>query len=50
LEWGLSHEKYGVWGGTSPATRRHIREELGIGVAEPRLWENDTVGYGQYER
>lgn len=50
LEWGLSHEKYGVWGGTSPATRRHMRKELGIGVAEPRLWENDTVGYGQYER
>jgi len=50
LEWGLSHEKFGIWGGTGPATRRHMRKELGIGVADPRLWAHDTVGLGQYDR
>lgn len=50
LEWALSHEKFGIWGGTAPSTRRHMRKELGIGVADPRLWESDTIGLGQYER
>ena len=38
LEWGLAHEKYGVWGGTTPVRRKIIREKIGWVVNEPKLW------------
>jgi WhiB family redox-sensing transcriptional regulator len=30
FDWGIKHEKYGVWGGTSESERRNIRRQLGI--------------------
>ena len=30
LEWGLYHEKEGIWGGTSARERRTMRRQLGI--------------------
>lgn len=30
LEWGLHHEKEGIWGGTSAAQRRIMRRQRGI--------------------
>jgi len=35
LEWGLAHEKQGVWGGTTPETRASLRRRLNIGVKDP---------------
>jgi WhiB family redox-sensing transcriptional regulator len=29
-EWGLKHEDHGVWGGTTPAERRVLRDKHGI--------------------
>ena len=29
-EWGLHHEMYGIWGGTTNSTRRQIRSRHGI--------------------
>jgi WhiB family redox-sensing transcriptional regulator len=26
LEWGLAHERYGIWGGTTPFRRRSMRK------------------------
>jgi hypothetical protein len=36
LEWGLAHERYGVWGGTTPPMRSRIRSKLGICIADPQ--------------
>lgn len=37
LEWGLAHERYGVWGGTTPPMRHKIRKRINWGLTEPRL-------------
>lgn len=37
LEWGLAHERYGVWGGTTPARRKAIRTRIGWVVSEPKI-------------
>jgi hypothetical protein len=37
LEWGLAHERYGVWGGTTPAMRHRIRKNIGWAVSDPQL-------------
>ena len=36
LEWGLAHERYGVWGGTTPPMRQKIRRKIGWGLTEPK--------------
>ena len=36
LEWGLTMERYGVWGGTTPFDRFVIRKSLGIMVSDPQ--------------
>lgn len=35
LEWGLAHERYGIWGGTTPIQRRSIRRKIGWDVVDP---------------
>jgi WhiB family redox-sensing transcriptional regulator len=35
LEWGLVHERYGVWGGTTPYERFGLRKQLNILVSDP---------------
>jgi WhiB family redox-sensing transcriptional regulator len=35
LEWGLAHERYGVWGGTTPPMRTKIRHNIGWDLTEP---------------
>ena len=30
LKWALQHEDQGIWGGTTPNTRRKMRKKLGI--------------------
>jgi len=37
LEWALAHEKWGIWGGTTPANRRFIRSQIGWVLHEPKL-------------
>jgi WhiB family transcriptional regulator, redox-sensing transcriptional regulator len=34
LEWGIAHESFGIWGGTSPRERMKIRRKLGIEVEQ----------------
>jgi hypothetical protein len=34
LEWGLAHERYGIWGGTTPNRRKKLRRLMKIQVAE----------------
>jgi hypothetical protein len=36
LEWGLAHERYGVWGGTTPPMRHKIRQRIGWDLTEPQ--------------
>lgn len=36
LEWGLAHERYGVWGGTTPPMRHKIRKRIGWGLTDPQ--------------
>lgn len=36
LEWGIAHERYGVWGGTTPPMRHKIRNNLGLAIADPQ--------------
>ena len=36
LEWGLVHEKSGIWGGTTPFRRQQARRALNIQVSDPR--------------
>jgi len=36
LEWGLVHEKSGVWGGTTPFRRQAARRALNLQVTDPR--------------
>lgn len=39
LEWALKHESEGIWGGTTPIQRKHMRRQLGIILEriEPRI-------------
>jgi WhiB family redox-sensing transcriptional regulator len=37
LEWGLAHETYGVWGGTTPNRRKAIRRNIGWVVSDPKM-------------
>jgi WhiB family transcriptional regulator, redox-sensing transcriptional regulator len=37
LEWGIAHETYGVWGGTTPNKRKIIRNNLGWVASEPKI-------------
>lgn len=37
MTWGLYHEEYGVWGGTTAAQRRRLRKQLDIKVVDPYL-------------
>lgn len=38
LEWGLVHERYGVWGGMTPRERIVERRRRGWGLLEPHLF------------
>jgi hypothetical protein len=35
FEWGLHHERHGMWGGASPDERRKIRHREGITLKTP---------------
>ena len=35
LEWGIAHERYGVWGGTTPAMRHRERKRRGWVATDP---------------
>jgi WhiB family redox-sensing transcriptional regulator len=35
-EWGLKHEKYGIWGGLLPHERDAIRKQRNIMLIEPK--------------
>jgi hypothetical protein len=37
LEWGLAHERYGIWGGTTPNRRKKLRRLMKIQMTEPRI-------------
>ena len=43
LEWGLAHERYGVWGGTTPDTRTTIRRKLRWAVTDPNNFTDSLV-------
>jgi len=43
LEWGLAHERYGVWGGTTPDTRTTIRRKLGWAMTDPNNFTDSLV-------
>lgn len=36
LEWGLVHERSGIWGGTTPYRRQQARRALNLQVTDPR--------------
>jgi hypothetical protein len=36
LEWGLVHERSGIWGGTTPYRRQAARRTLNLIVSDPR--------------
>jgi len=36
LEWGLAHERYGVWGGTTPPMRHKRRQRIGWDLTDPQ--------------
>ena len=36
LEWGLAHERSGIWGGTTPFRRQAVRKALNLQVTDPR--------------
>jgi hypothetical protein len=36
LEWGIAHERSGVWGGTTPYRRQQVRRAMGIQNTDPR--------------
>ena len=40
LEWGLAHERQGVWGGTTPDARVGIRRMLGWAVTDPHTFSD----------
>lgn len=36
-EWGLHHEAYGIWGGTTARDRKRLRRDLGIKLRTPTV-------------
>ena len=34
-DWGVRHERFGIWGGTTQRERQRIRRELGITLETP---------------
>jgi len=36
LEWGMVHERSGIWGGTTPLRRQAARKVLNLQVTDPR--------------
>lgn len=42
-EWGLVHEKYGIWGGMTPDMRTAERTRRGWGLTDPSLQESYVV-------
>lgn len=42
--WGLAHEDFGIWGGTTPAERKRERKEIGLRFFDPI--EAATYGLG----
>ena len=36
LEWGLVHERSGIWGGTTPYRRQAARRAMNLQVSDPR--------------
>jgi len=38
LEWGLAHERYGTWGGTSAKARKIMRNFMGWAATEISLY------------
>lgn len=42
LEWGLIHERYGIWGGTTPHRRRFIRKA--------RRWMFNEIALPNWQR
>lgn len=36
-EWGLHHEEYGIWGGTTGRDRKRLRRAAGIKLRTPRV-------------
>jgi hypothetical protein len=36
LEWGMVHERSGIWGGTTPFRRQAARRAVGLQVTDPR--------------
>jgi hypothetical protein len=43
LEWGLAHERSGVWGGTTPITRTTLRRKLKWGVTDPQTFTDSLI-------
>lgn len=44
-EWGIHHEKYGIWGGLTPHERRELRKKRNILVVDPKTLAN--LGYSK---
>lgn len=42
LEWGLAHERYGIWGGTTPYRRRFMRKA--------RRWVLNEIALPNWQR
>jgi hypothetical protein len=36
-EWGLAHERYGIWGGMTPVMRDRVRRKRKWGLTDPQL-------------
>jgi hypothetical protein len=35
LNWGMHHERWGIWGGLNPQERHYLRIKTGITVVDP---------------
>lgn len=44
-EWGLHHEKYGIWGGLTPEERNRIRKVRNITLVDPKMLAD--LGYSK---
>lgn len=50
LQWGLKHERFGIWGGLTDSERTKIRNRLNIIVEEVGVANFATgVGYSSHE-
>ena len=56
LNHALDYEAEGIWGGTTPIERRHLRSELGIRLRDPKTlleaanWHGTEAGYKRHWR